>query len=210
MDKLNQRSRFSISYLLIVTLSLFAVYSQLTLARVPNNPQELLSLVQKDNSREGDAVLQGSNGNYIGRVTVRGPLITIWAVLTDYDNFSNFMPNVIESRLLQSKGNIKFFEQVQLFQVLVASRRARVKLEVTEKPQNRIDFKVVEGEVKSLKGSWKIERQSGDLYLLTHQVSVEPDIRSNFNRKIFYSVYEDTLERTLTAVKEEVDKRSGR
>ncbi|GCL60615.1 hypothetical protein NIES3807_38000 [Microcystis aeruginosa NIES-3807] len=120
------------------------------------------------------------------------------------------MPNVIESRLLQSKGNIKFFEQVQLFQVLVASRRARVKLEVTEKPQNRIDFKVVEGEVKSLKGSWKIERQSGDLYLLTHQVSVEPDIRSNFNRKIFYSVYEDTLERTLTAVKEEVDKRSGR
>jgi hypothetical protein len=198
MDKLNQRSRFSISYLLIVTLSLFAVYSQLTLARVPNNPQELLSLVQNDNSREGDAVLQGSNGNYIGRVTVRGPLITIWAA------------NVIESRLLQSKGNIKFFEQVQLFQVLVASRRARVKLEVTEKPQNRIDFKVVEGEVKSLKGSWKIERQSGDLYLLTHQVSVEPDIRSNFNRKIFYSVYEDTLERTLTAVKEEVDKRSGR
>lgn len=210
MDKSNWRSRFSSVYLLIATLSFFVVYSRLTLARVPDSPREPFSLVQNDSSREGDAVLQGSNGNYTGRVMVKGPLTTIWAVLTDYDNFSNFMPNVIESRLLQSKGNIKFFEQVQLFQVLLASRRARVKLEVTEKPRDQIDFKVVEGEVKSLKGSWKIEWRSGDLYLLTHQVSVEPDIRSNFNRQLFYAVYEDTLERTLTAVKEEVDKRSGR
>jgi ribosome-associated toxin RatA of RatAB toxin-antitoxin module len=210
MDKSNRRSGFSIGYLLISTLSVFAVSSRLTLARVPDSPREPITLVQNDSSREGDAVLQGSNGNYTGRVTVRGPLTTIWAVLTDYDNFSNFMPNVIESRLLQSEGNIKFFEQVQLFQILLASRKARVKLEVTEKPRQLIQFRVVEGEVKSLKGSWKIERRSGDLYLLTHQVSVEPDIRSDFNRKLFYAVYEDTLERTLTAVKQEVDKRSGR
>jgi ribosome-associated toxin RatA of RatAB toxin-antitoxin module len=210
MDKSNRRSGFSIGYLLISTLSVFAVSSRLTLARVPDSPREPITLVQNDSSREGDAVLQGSNGNYTGRVTVRGPLTTIWAVLTDYDNFSNFMPNVIESRLLQSEGNIKFFEQVQLFQILLASRKARVKLEVTEKPRQLIQFRVVEGEVKSLKGSWKIERRSGDLYLLTHQVSVEPDIRSDFNRQLFYAVYEDTLERTLTAVKQEVDKRSGR
>lgn len=173
-----------------------------------NSPLKQNAPEVKTRLQEGQAVLNGSNGQYSGQMVVRGSLPTIWAVLTDYENFKKFMPNVVESRVLQRKGNQVVFEQVQIFQVLLLSRREKVKLAVTETNPKQIKFKVIEGYVKALQGSWKIEPLSSNLFLLTHQVSVEPDIKSDFNRKLFYSIYEDTLENTLKAVKEEIDRRS--
>jgi ribosome-associated toxin RatA of RatAB toxin-antitoxin module len=162
----------------------------------------------KTSLKEGQVILTGSNGQYLGQVVVKGSLSTTWAVLTDYENFKNFMPNVVESHLLQRNRFQTIFEQVQVFQVLFLSRREKVKLSVTEKYPKLIKFNVIEGYVKSLQGYWQIEPISSNLFLLTHQVSVEPDIKSSSNRKLFFAIYEDTLENTLKAVKEEIDRRS--
>ena len=73
----------------------------------------------------------------------------------------------------------------------------------------QIKFKVVEGEVKSLQGSWQIDSMGSNKYLITHQVSVEPDIQSSFNRGLFFTVYEDTVEKTLGVVSQESARLSG-
>ena len=101
------------------------------------------------NLQDGEILLRGSKGKYIGYTIVRGNIQTLWSVLTDYDNFEKYMPNVVESQLLESDGNQKVFEQVQNFQILFFSRRTKVKTMVTEAYPKLIKFKVLEGEVKS-------------------------------------------------------------
>jgi ribosome-associated toxin RatA of RatAB toxin-antitoxin module len=142
-------------------------------------------------------------------VIAKGDLPVIWKVLTDYDNFEKYMPNVVESKLLENRGNYKVFEQVQVFQLLTFSRKAKVKIVVNEDYPKQIKFKVVEGEVKSLQGSWQIDSMGSNKYLITHQVSVEPDIQSSFNRGLFFTVYEDTVEKTLGVVSQESARLSG-
>jgi ribosome-associated toxin RatA of RatAB toxin-antitoxin module len=117
------------------------------------------------------------------------------------------MPNVVESQLLESHGNQKVFEQVQNFQILFFSRRTKVKTMVTEEYPKLIKFKVLEGEVKSLEGSWKIEQLAPDKFLVIHQVTVEPDSKLGVNSSLFYSIYEDAIEKTLRAISKETARR---
>jgi ribosome-associated toxin RatA of RatAB toxin-antitoxin module len=159
------------------------------------------------NLQDGEILLRGSKGKYIGYTIVRGNIQTLWSVLTDYDNFEKYMPNVVESQLLESDGNQKVFEQVQNFQILFFSRRTKVKTMVTEAYPKLIKFKVLEGEVKSLEGSWKIEQLAPDKFLVIHQVTVEPDSKLGVNSSLFYSIYEDAIEKTLRAISKETARR---
>jgi ribosome-associated toxin RatA of RatAB toxin-antitoxin module len=159
------------------------------------------------NLKDGEILLRGSKGKYIGYTIVRGNIQTLWSVLTDYDNFEKYMPNVVESQLLESRGNQKVFEQVQNFQILFFSRRTKVKTIVTEEYPKLIKFKVLEGEVKSLEGSWKIEQLAPDKFLVIHQVTVEPDSKLGVNSSLFYSIYEDAMEKTLRAISKETARR---
>lgn len=159
------------------------------------------------NLQDGEILLRGSKGKYIGYTIVRGNIQTLWSVLTDYDNFEKYMPNVVESQLLESRGNQKVFEQVQNFQILFFSRRTKVKTMVTEAYPKLIKFKVLEGEVKSLEGSWKIEQLAPDKFLVIHQVTVEPDSKLGVNSSLFYSIYEDAIEKTLRAISKETARR---
>ena len=169
------------------------------------NQKESASLGR--NLKDGEILLRGSKGKYTGYTIVRGNIQTLWSVLTDYDNFEKYMPNVVESQLLESDGNQKVFEQVQNFQILFFSRRTKVKTMVTEAYPKLIKFKVLEGEVKSLEGSWKIEQLAPDKFLVIHQVTVEPDSKLGVNSSLFYSIYEDAIEKTLRAISKETARR---
>ncbi len=201
-----KKSKKLVAWLLGLTLTTTAIVEFSVVANGAD--KQPFSVLQQTKQKEGEIVLKGSNGQYTGHVVVRGTQRAAWSVLTDYDNFERYMPNVIESKLLQSSGNRKVFEQVQLFQLVLVSRRARVKIVVTENPPNSLKFKVVEGEVKALEGGWQIKPLAANLFLISHQVSVEPDIKSSINRRLFYSVYEDTLENTFAAIRQEIAQRS--
>jgi ribosome-associated toxin RatA of RatAB toxin-antitoxin module len=158
--------------------------------------------------KPGETIFQGSQGKYVGYTVVQGDIQTLWDVLTDYDNFEKYMPNVVDSKILARQGNSTTFEQTQLFQILFFSRRARTKIVVEESYPQNISFRVVEGEVKSLEGSWKVEHLGNNKFLLTHVVNVEPDIKSSTNRNMFFSIYEDSMEKTLKAIQVETSRRS--
>ncbi len=192
---------------LVLTTTAFMIYPVLAQIQYPTVEQNGLSA--KPELEEGKVILNGSKGQYTGYVVVKASLPSIWQTLTDYDNFEKYMPNVIESNLLESRGNYRVFEQVQVFRFLLFSRKAKVKIVVTEDYPKLIKFKVIEGEVKKLQGSWQIEPIDSDTYLITHQVSVEPDIESSFNQDLFFTVYEDTIEKTLAVIYQESARRSN-
>ncbi|MCL2932341.1 MAG: hypothetical protein MGG11_08725 [Trichodesmium sp. MAG_R03] len=193
--------------LMILTTTALAIHPTFAKIKPPRIKQDTPST--KLNLQEGEIVFKGTKGQYTGYVIARANLSSIWQVLTDYDNFEKYMPNVAESNLVESRGNQKVFEQVQIFQLLMFTRNAKVKIVVTEDYPEMITFKLAEGELKKLQGSWKIESIDSNKYLITHQVTVEPNIQSRFNRDLFFAVYEDTVKKTLAAISQESAKRSG-
>lgn len=169
-----------------------------TISELPS--QERAALVR------GEVLVSGENGEFLGRVLVDSSMEEAWAVLTDYDNFENFLPNIKSSELLEKADNRKVFEQVNEFKVLpFVTTRSRVKIQATESYPQRVDFTLVDGDLKSLKGVWLLEPVSNGRVLVTHQVSVDPGDASP--RGIFYSTYKSMLEDSLAAAKQEAESR---
>lgn len=172
-----------------------------------NSPIAQLSTQEQTTLRSGRVSLTGENGRYTCRVLVTAPVAIVWKLLTDYNNFENYFPNVASSQILEAKGNRKVFEQVYLIQALIFSKRSRVRIASTETYPRQIDFNLVEGDVNALKGTWRLEPVSSDRVLVTHQVTVDP---GSDNRALFFGIYEDTLEKTLQAVKQRSEQQANR
>lgn len=171
-----------------------------------NSPIARLSTQEQTTLRSGRVSLTGENGQYTGRVIVTAPVATIWKLLTDYNNFENYFPNVASSEILEKKGNRTIFEQVYLIQALIFSKRSRVRIASTETYPRQIDFNLVNGDVDALKGTWRLEPLSSNQVLVTHQVNVDP---GSDNRALFFGIYEDTLEKTLQAIKQRSEQQVG-
>jgi ribosome-associated toxin RatA of RatAB toxin-antitoxin module len=170
------------------------------------NPVDQLPASDQAQLREGQVLLEGTEGQYVGRALVTASVDTTWQVLTDYGNFKDFLPTVVSTQILQSQGNEKVYEQINVVQVLVFSRRSRVVLAASESYPAQIDFRLVEGEIKALEGSWTLEKVEPNQVLITHRVTVDPG--SAAARDIFFNLYKNTLRDTIAALKQEMERRS--
>lgn len=196
-------------------LRLFAValLSTLLAVGVPNlqtaaqQTQLVASLTSQEQAvlRQGRVLLTGDDGNYTARVMANGSVDTAWAVLTDYNGFSSFLPGVESSQLLESSGNNRTFEQVNVVRIFPITHRERTVISATETYPSKISFSQVEGDLKTLQGAWYVTG-AGSQVMITHQVIVEPE---NFNRSIFFNIYKDNLQKTMAALKQEIERRSG-
>lgn len=148
----------------------------------------------------------GENGQYTGQVTINAPATTVWEVLTDYENFDNFFPNVANSQLIESQGDRKIFEQVYQIQIATIRKQFRVQLEATETYMQEIQFRQVEGDLNTLQGTWQMQTSPDtSQVLVTHQVQVVPV--DTFTRGLFFSLYKRTFKDTLLALKQEAEQR---
>ncbi len=166
-----------------------------------------LQIAQLQIAQSNGVSVSGSNGTFTGQVLVRTSAQTAWNVLTDYNRFSSFIPSVAESRVLQSNGNRKVFEQVNVIRVLAFTRRSRVVISSVESYPQQISFSLVEGDVESLQGVWRIQPRGNNQVLITHQVTVDPG--SSPTRGLFFNIYRSTLANTLSALKQEMERRGS-
>lgn len=155
----------------------------------------------------GEVSVTGEAGQYVGQVVATGSVDAAWAVLTDYNNFAAFFPDVEESQLLESHGNEKVFEQVNVIRLFPFSHRSRVVISAVETYPQQIAFSVIDGEVKSLQGVWQIESAGANQVLVTHRVSIDPG--DSPARDLFLNLYKDSLDDTMAAIGQEITRRSG-
>jgi ribosome-associated toxin RatA of RatAB toxin-antitoxin module len=163
---------------------------------------DTLSAPQKATLESGQATLEGQEGQYTCRVLVTASVDTVWKVLTDYNNFENYYPNVVASDIVENKGTRKIFEQIYVVQALIFQKEERVRIAATESYPKQVVFDLIEGEVKSLKGTWQIEPIGNNRVLITHKVSVDP---GPDDRELFFGIYEDSLATLLKAVKQQAE-----
>ena len=161
------------------------------------------------------AARDGDNGQFTARVLIDASVAQAWEVLTDYDNFEKFLPNIENSELLESEDNRRVFEQMNVISVIptVLEISSRVVIESTEDYPKVVGFQLVEGDLEALQGIWQldpvtIDEAGTEQVLVTHHVNIDPGNSSP--RGLFFSTYRLVLEDSLVAAKIETEKRAKR
>lgn len=91
----------------------------------------------------------------------------LWAVLTDYENLSRFIPNLQSSRLLWRRANVVGLEQEGAQSFIGLRFKARVQLELSEHlAERRLSFQMVKGDFRRFEGTWQIGHDSCGTTLL--------------------------------------------
>jgi ribosome-associated toxin RatA of RatAB toxin-antitoxin module len=169
-------------------------------------PQASLSESDRASLNSGMPLFSGEEGKYTTKILVNATIDRVWEVLTDYSGFPKFLPTVTAIKMLESNGNQKVYEQTNTVQVLFFSQNSKVAIAVTEIYPSSISFQLRESDtIASLKGTWKIESISPSQVLIANQVNVEPS--ASVPRDFFFNIYSENLIKTLSALKQEMEKR---
>ena len=99
-----------------------------TKAELFNCALDRLPATERVALRQGKSLVTGSNGKYIGKVLVTATPAIAWQVLTDYNNFYHFLPNVVSSKLVQNDRDRKVFEQIQIFRAFRSRKKPACEL----------------------------------------------------------------------------------
>ncbi len=197
-----------------IALILSFVFSPEATAKLFDGPVDRLPLEQRVSLRRGEVIMIGKKGQYTSLMLAKSTMDNVWQVLTDYDHFAEFLPGVMSSELIEINGDRKVFEQINKIKTLIFSIESRVEVAATESYPQRIAFKAIDGDLKTMNGTWLLEPVSPypsappDRVLITHTVTVEPAKAPSDS--IFFNIYEDRLAETLRAIKQETEKRSGK
>ncbi len=182
-------------------------------AELFTGPVDRLPPIERDALRKGRVVVNGDKGNYEAKVLVKASPQAVWNVLTDYANLPRFIPNMASSKVLENKGDRKVVEQVDSRQVFLINIQSRTKIAIEETFQKQIDFKLVDGDLDSLQGYWKMELVSpypgakANQVLITHNVAAQP--KSSVPSSTFYDIFKSSLSETLSAVSGEILRRGN-
>ena len=183
-------------------------------ANLLGTPLDALPVVERVALREGQPYLtEISEGRYVARIAIQAPVETTWEVLTDYGMYSEFLPNVVSSEIVTADESEKTVEQVSVGRAFVFSKKARTLTKIVEEPMQRINFQLIEGDLKTSQGSWTLEPYAlhfgapQDRILLTYSIEIDPG--KTFSRSLFFGVFEEAIADTLSAIATEVDSRAG-
>jgi hypothetical protein len=159
-------------------------------------------------SDDGVAVSVAEQGNgafqVSGTFSVSADLGCVWRVLTDYDQFGNFLPAMHSRIIRRSSSTVMLVEQESTTWCLGIPKKTHVVLQVQEAPPNRIEFADVSlKDFESYKGSWSLAKGAGEV-----RVSYEANTRPRFVPPICgKAIVADTVHSLLHEVRLEMLRR---
>jgi ribosome-associated toxin RatA of RatAB toxin-antitoxin module len=91
------------------------------------------------------------------KIQIPYSLEQVWQVITDYKTFTEFMPNVSESRQLESVNGRVRLEQVRTKSFMGIKISGRSVYDVVETFPTKIHYQLVEGDMKEFSCYWNLE-----------------------------------------------------
>jgi ribosome-associated toxin RatA of RatAB toxin-antitoxin module len=99
--------------------------------------------------------LPGSTRRLAAQLMLPLPIQSLWEVLTDYEQLTQFIPNLESSRILNRNGSTVLLEQVGCQKFVGLRFSASVRLELEERrEQGVLRFRMVAGDFRRFEGSW--------------------------------------------------------
>ena len=122
-----------------------------------------------------EAISQDEGVQVTARAVVHAPAELIWQTLTDYDHLPQFVPGIDSSRVLSRQGTQLVVEQKGGARWWFFYYPIRVTVATTERPYERIDVHLLQGNLRRLDGGYRIEPQPDGSTQITWQGLIEPD-----------------------------------
>ena len=152
--------------------------------------------VSVDATRDGEAVEVAASADLAVGVA------RAWEVLTAYNRFTEFVPNLDESRIVSRDGVHAVVEQKGSARFLFFTYPIEVRLAVTEHPRQRIESRAIAGNFRELHSVYTLEPREGGARLRYHGRLV-PD----FQLPLFLTfVLKNNVEATFRAMVEEIER----
>jgi ribosome-associated toxin RatA of RatAB toxin-antitoxin module len=120
--------------------------------------------------REGDAVLVEA----VARVD--GDLDTAWEVLTGYDRYAEFIPDLKSSRVVARAGSTAIVEQTGEAGFFLFHFPLEVTFSVTEQPRSGISSRAISGTFKEMTGRYLLVPE-GENLRLSYSGRLVPEFR---------------------------------
>ncbi|HEY7759216.1 MAG TPA: SRPBCC family protein [Burkholderiales bacterium] len=153
---------------------------------------------------DGDAVIVEAQARLLA------PLHLIWEVLTGYDRYAEFVPDLQSSHLLSRDGNAALIEQRGTAGFFLYRFPLEVKLAVTEVPFERVTCQAVAGNFKELSGVYELSPEAGPegaFVRFGYRGRLVPGFR--LPPLIGLPAMRASVERQFGALVREVERRSG-
>jgi len=120
--------------------------------------------------REGDAVLVQASA-LLAAAPARA-----WEVLTAYDRYADFVPDLKSSRVIARSGNVSIVDQKGEAGFFLYRYPVEVQLEVTEKPFERVTSRALAGNFKEMVGVYELI-QDGEALRFLYSGRLVPSFR---------------------------------
>ncbi|RKI74685.1 SRPBCC family protein [Corallococcus sp. AB049A] len=128
-------------------------------------------------------------------ITINAPVEKVFDIITNYDRYAEFLPEVKKVSTSQRQGNT-----VQVHYEVDVVKRIRYTIRVTEERPKRMSWTFVEGEVmKDNKGSWTLEPEGEGKTRATY--NVEMALGALIPKAIINTLTETQLPKMLEAFK---------
>ena len=92
------------------------------------------------------------------RALIAAPPEKVFAAVTDYEHYKDFMPFTTVSDVRRREGDTVWFYTELSFPLKTVRYEIKLRL---DRPRWRVDWALVEGDMKSNEGSWQLEPVAG-------------------------------------------------
>ena len=168
-----------------------------------------LNPLEQQDLQQGRVILVGADGAYAVISLVKASLNIVWQVLTAYEQFPDFLPSVVTSRVLEKRGNRVLVERNDRRKIGWLPIKVKIVTENTETFHDRIDYRMVKGTLDEMQGSWQVAVvKSPDDHPSTFLMQVIT-AKANMGplQPYFYEVFEKGLIETMTDLRSEMERR---
>jgi ribosome-associated toxin RatA of RatAB toxin-antitoxin module len=137
--------------------------------------------------------------------TLQASYDVIWRTLTDYDRFSEFIPGMSHSRILERHGATLVVEQVGAAGVSIFRYPINVVVESVEYPPTAITVKLISGNLRRLTGGYTLipVPNRPNVFTLNWDGFIEPDI--DIPSFIAMPVLKSNIEDQFVAMVQEIE-----
>ena len=169
-----------------------------------------LSNADQEVLQQDEVIVLGGEGNYAVWVLVSAETRTVWDVLTAYEQFPNFLPSVITSRILERGDGRVLVERKDRRKIGWMPITVKIVTENIEVNQERIDYRMVEGTLDEMEGSWRLTAVDTEVNQPTTLLVQTIAAKANMGplQNYFYEVFEQGLVETITELRTEMERRA--
>lgn len=117
-------------------------------------------------------------GGKVYRIAASGTVAAapdvVWRILTDYNHLADYVPDLDSARVVSRNGATVVVEQVGAAHFLFFSHAIRLRVQVHEQAPDRIDMRLVDGDMKTYRASWTLTPLAGGGTRVAYDAAMEP------------------------------------